>query len=207
MYTRRSDNLNLNVPYRSTSSHYKYENCSENKGLLNKLRNTFKGYIEIPLNLNDFISYNRLDMILNNDLIDTNAEFEFYNYNEMLNYDIETVTAEVIDDLNNNTDYYLTEIVEYYSSETLEEIQELPTTEALELLEDVIYDYCDDHIYESYEIYQYFIIPEQDIETWSKYTNYPIIYYYELDLYQVGITHWGMSWDYFSTSYIYKHYL
>ncbi|MBO6243786.1 MAG: hypothetical protein J6O41_04380 [Clostridia bacterium] len=206
MYTRRNDNLNLNIPYRSAGSHYSYMNCKENSGILRKLENTFKGYIEIPLNLNDFISYNRLDMILNNDLI-SNNEFEFYNYDEMVNADIIAITEEVKDDLNNNTDYYLTEIVEYYSSYTMEEIQDLPTTEAVELLEDAIYDYCDDHIYESYEIYQYFIIPEQDVEYWTKYTNYPVLYFYDLDLYQVGITHWGMSWDYFSTQYIYRHYL
>ena len=43
------------------------------------------------------------------------------------------------------------------------------------------------------DIFQYYIIKENDKELFEKYTDYPIFYCYELDLYLIGITHYNIS--------------
>lgn len=46
------------------------------------------------------------------------------------------------------------------------------------------------------DVYQYYIINYQDAERLAEYTN-ELVYYNEyLDLYILGVTHWGTSWDY-----------
>ena len=72
-------------------------------------------------------------------------------------------------------------------------------------LKEVKEEFIDDHITEieenllSEEIYQYFIISESDLYSIEKYLNYPIYYSDELDIYLLGITHYGMSWSFFFT--------
>lgn len=52
-------------------------------------------------------------------------------------------------------------------------------------------------VYEHYEdIYQYFIIDGRDAERLETYTNEIIFYCEDLDLYLLGVTHCGTSWDY-----------
>lgn len=51
------------------------------------------------------------------------------------------------------------------------------------------------------EVFQYFIIDEQGANNLAKFTD-EIIYYSErADLYLLGVTHWGTSWDYVLTGY------
>lgn len=47
---------------------------------------------------------------------------------------------------------------------------------------------------------QYFIVPDSEIEYWDDYTDYPLYYSVELDIYLVGIT-LGEDWEYFNTTY------
>ena len=54
-------------------------------------------------------------------------------------------------------------------------------------------DYDDPH-YEL-DIFQYYIIKENDKELFEKYTNYPIFYCNELDLYLIGITHYNIGFN------------
>ncbi len=183
----------------------------ETKGIYNKLQNLFKGYIETALNLNDFISFNNLDMILNNNIVKF-PEFEFYNYSELLEKDIENDTEELKDDLiKNNESYVLTDLLEiYYTGNYNEnELLSFSIPEILQELEEAIEERANDLFYErNAEIYQYFIVPEYDaINYWNEYTNYPILYDPETDLYIIGITHYGMSWDYFSTSFKVRTYI
>lgn len=50
-------------------------------------------------------------------------------------------------------------------------------------------------VYQGYEeIYQYFIIGSQDAERLEIYTNEIIFYCEALDLYILGVTHWGTAW-------------
>lgn len=144
------------------------QNC---KGkFLKRLYDQFKGYSLKTLNLNEFIRFNELDMILNNDIIDT-LDFEIFNYNKML----EAAAADIAADNPNAT---------------AEEIEQ----EAADYIFDM-------------EIYQYFIISEYDaLNYWSKYTDYPIYYNECVNMWLVGITHFGMSWDFFNTSYQIREY-
>ncbi len=49
------------------------------------------------------------------------------------------------------------------------------------------------------EIFQYYIIPDNSVQYFEEYTD-EIIYYSErLDVYLLGVTHWGTSWDYVLT--------
>lgn len=167
--------------YRSARSVHLYLNCYENKGLLKKIQNRFKGFIEIPLNLSDFIKHNSLNMVLNNDIYDCEL-FELYNFEEIYNITLE--------DILNDPQSYL-DIDDIESQEELEEV-------ASEVAYDSMYD----------EVYQFYIIPEYEAERyWAKYTNYPIYYSEELEIFLIGITHWGMSWEYFETDFIYREYL
>ena len=94
-----------------------------NETIYNKLVTLYKGYKERKLNLNEFIGYNNLDMILNNDLIQSELDFELYNYSELLEIDIKEKTEYIKEDLENllingfdNNKYYeLTDIIDNYS--------------------------------------------------------------------------------------------
>lgn len=142
------------------------------------------------LNLTEFIETYCLDMILNNNII-SNNEFEIYNYNEMLEIEKEEF-------INENK----SEILEIYYTDyretdggSLEDIKNL--------IEEAKEEFISDHLEEIEEnlylndIYQYFIINDPD--TWNKYTHYPIYYSYDLDMYLLGITHYGTSWSFFFT--------
>lgn len=45
------------------------------------------------------------------------------------------------------------------------------------------------------EIYQYYIINEQDAERLAEYTNEIVFYNEKLDLYILGVTHFGTAWE------------
>ena len=53
-------------------------------------------------------------------------------------------------------------------------------------------EYCEEYA----EIYQYFIISEQDAERLKEYTNEIVYYNEDFGLYLLGVTHLGTSWDY-----------
>lgn len=171
--------------FKSATSNYQGVKCYENKGILKKIENRFKGYIEIPLNLNDFIRHNQLDMILNNEII--NAEyFDLYNYEKLYNLEYQEIKE--------NPDSYI-DIDEFKELESSEELENLISERASENVAMI-------------EVYQFFIISEYDAERfWDKYTSYPIYYNSDLDVYLLGITHYGMSWSYFSTDFKIRQYL
>ena len=185
---------------------------TNNNTMIERLENRFKGYYEKYLNLNEFINWFNLDMILNNDIIrNENYLFEIYNYDELLKINCENLTDELKD--------IETELKEI-QNETNNEKQEILINELLEdnytinLLyhyhnydfdltisdnSESIEDYCSTYIHETNEVYQYFIISSFDVDKWKKYTDYPIFYNENLETYLIGITHFGMSWDYFFT--------
>jgi len=171
--------------FKSATSNYQGIKCYENKGLLKKIENRFKGYIEVPLNLVDFIKCNNLDMILNNSIIEDKS-FEIYNYDKLYQNECKIIS--------DNLEDYITS----------EEFEELETSEELtERIQEIASDSVN-----GTEVYQHFIVSEYDVEHyWDKYTDYPIYYSYDLDIYLVGITHFGMSWKYFGTSFKVRQYL
>ena len=111
-----------------------------------------------------------------------NMEFNYYEkehmkcslYNFLRFYEIDLI-------LNNNLiDYrydFSFEMINYDRMEEVFELNEYP---------------------DSLDIYQYFIFKEADLR-YLKLLNEPIFYSYELDLYLLGITHYGTGWDYVLT--------
>lgn len=175
--------------------------------IIQKLHDQIRGYKEKTLNLNEFIQMNCLDMILNNTIIEE-LEFELYNYEKLYYDNIEDLTAEVKDEIKEvnagkielKDTSYLNEML-INTNYTLQDV-----TDNINLLLDEIKIYEDEYIYLD-EVYQYFIIPERDaLQYWDKYTNYPIYYNADIDIYLLGITHYGMSWSYFNTDYQIKEY-
>lgn len=49
------------------------------------------------------------------------------------------------------------------------------------------------------EIFQYFIVDTNGANLIEEYTNDPLFYNENLDLYVWGVTHWGTGWDYVLT--------
>ena len=51
------------------------------------------------------------------------------------------------------------------------------------------------------EVYQYFIIDPRGAERFAEYTNELVYCIEQLDLYILGVKHWGTSWDYVSANW------
>ena len=60
------------------------------------------------------------------------------------------------------------------------------------------FDYLDDSKMDA-EIFQYYIISQYTAEKLQKHTNEIILYNEGLDIYLLGVTHFGTSWDYVLT--------
>ena len=55
-------------------------------------------------------------------------------------------------------------------------------------------DYDEEEDY-YYDVYQYFIIDDRDAERLKEYTNELVYYCEDLDLYILGVTHFGTAWN------------
>ena len=55
---------------------------------------------------------------------------------------------------------------------------------------------------EMVDIYQWYIISESDAERLAEYTNEIVYYSEELDVYLLGVSHYGTSWDYVPSNWI-----
>lgn len=53
----------------------------------------------------------------------------------------------------------------------------------------------DDELDEYVDIYQYYIISSRDAERLEEYTNEIVYYCEELDIYLLGVTHFGTPWN------------
>ena len=145
------------------------------------------------ISLRNYLNFYDINLILNNNLIRT-MEFELYNYEELYEiekkefiYDYKEEIKQEINNIIRNTEIY-------NIWEEIEEIKEEVLYEFIQDHEDEINDniyFCD--------IFQYYIINERDIKYLSI-LNYPIYYNYDNNLYMVGITHYGTSWDYILTN-------
>ena len=52
-----------------------------------------------------------------------------------------------------------------------------------------------------YDIYQYYILNDGDAERLIEHTNEIIYYNSKLDMYLLGVTHWGTSWECVETDF------
>lgn len=127
------------------------------------------------LNLTEFLKLYDIDMILNNELINK-SYFELYNREQLYN----NFYSEVME----APEYYIYHMEEIDPDDLEKEI--------------------DNYILENYDlidVYQYYIVIDYDVERYLlKYLpGYPIFYSEELELYLLGIPHYGMSWSFFFT--------
>lgn len=147
------------------------------------------------VSLYNYLEFYRIRLILNNDLI-RNLEFELYNYDTL--YELEK--ENFIDEYENEIDELINEKIIEDKSDGIE----LDLEDMLEIKEEVTEEFINNHLDEieeniyMTEVFQYFIIDERDID-YLNILRYPIYYNYENDLYLLGITHWGMGWDYVLT--------
>lgn len=51
------------------------------------------------------------------------------------------------------------------------------------------------------EVFQWFIIDGSGADMLKEYTNELVYYLPEFDMYLLGVTHWGTSWDYVSANW------
>ena len=70
--------------------------------------------------------------------------------------------------------------------------------ERIEALRNEIED-LENEDYSYSEIFQYFIISDYGAKLVQEYTDYPLFYCDNLDMYILGVTHFGTSWDYVLT--------
>ena len=123
---------------------------------------------------------------------------QYYNINIILCNNITSMNIECIsypkyiddDDIQTWINEYNNELlIDDYDVETFDDLTD-------DDIEKIIYNYGDDIINDLGlypDVYQWYIIRECDVFLLKN--DYPIYYCDELDLYIVGITHCGVSWD------------
>ena len=142
----------------------------------------------------DYATFSKaFDAVLNNDIIAKTQTIGFWNQENGIidNYETIEELEEKLSDLDNELLLMLddeeTEEINRINSE-IDKVQE--RIEELKEEEENSFDQ---------EIYQYFIVSDYGAEIIQEYTNDPLFYNEELDMYVWGITHWGTSWDYVLT--------
>lgn len=123
---------------------------------------------------------------------------QYYNINIILCNNIASMNIDCIsypkyiddDDIQTWINEYNNELlINDYDVETFDDLTDGD-------IEKIIYNYGDDIINDLYlypDVFQWYIVRECDVFLLEN--DYPIYYYDELDLYIVGITHCGVSWD------------
>ena len=128
--------------------------------------------------LSNLIQYYNINIILCNNI--TSMNIDCISYPKYIdNDDIQTWINEYNNEL----------LIDDYDVETFDDLTD-------DDIEKIIYNYGDDIINDLGlypDVYQWYIIRECDVFLLKN--DYPIYYCDELDLYIVGITHLGMSWD------------
>lgn len=128
-------------------------------------------------NLSNLIQYYNINMILCNNITSMNIDC------------ISCPTYIDDDDVETWINEYNNELIDNYDVETFDDLTDDDIEEIIDNYgSDIRNDLC---LYT--DIYQWYIIRESDVHLLEN--DYPIYYCDELDLYIVGITHLGMSWD------------
>ena len=128
--------------------------------------------------LSNLIQYYNINIILCNNI--TSMNIDCISYPKYIdNDDIQTWINEYNNEL----------LIDDYNVETFDDLTD-------DDIEEIIDNYGDDIINDLdlyTDVYQWYIIRESDVNLLEN--DYPIYYCDELDLYIVGITHLGVSWD------------
>ena len=152
------------------------------------------------LSLSNILRYHDVNMVLCNDILDVDDEMELQNMDYLVDTDdVKTWISEY------TNDDFLMDFFDY--DDNKHDIDNL-TDDDLQLIKD---DYCMDIIddldlYNYYDdIYQYYIIDDYSSDLFIK-LQYPVFYSNALNVYVVGITHWGTSWNYILTNQTFDDY-
>ena len=128
--------------------------------------------------LSNLIQYYNINMILCNDI--TSMNIEYISYPTYIDDDdVKTWVNEYNNEL----------LIDDYDVKTFDDLTD-------DNIEEIINNYGDDIMSDLClypDIYQWYIIRESDVHLLKN--DYPIYYCDDLDLYILGITHCGMSWD------------
>lgn len=129
------------------------------------------------------------DAVLNNDIIAKTQEIGYWEEeNGMID------NSEEIENLENkldNLDYELSSL-----DDDEEEIRNINSE--IKEIQKRIEELEEEQDYQR-EIYQYYIVSDKGAEIIQAYTNDPLFYNEELDMYVWGVTHLGTSWSYVLT--------
>lgn len=129
------------------------------------------------------------DAVLNNDIIAKTQEIGYWEEeNGMID------NSEEIENLENkldNLDYELSSL-----DDDEEEIRNINSE--IKEIQKRIEELEEEQDYQR-EIYQYYIVSDKGAEIIQAYTNDPLFYNEELDMYVWGVTHCGTSWSYVLT--------
>ena len=138
---------------------------------------------------NGYVDYATLaksfDAVLNNDIISKTADIGYW---EQVNGFIDH--SDEIDEIQDKIDKLETEQEEQNKIDALQE--------QIDALQEQI-DELEEEQYEEPEIFQYYIISDEGADILKRETNEIVYYNEELDMYVLGVTHWGTSWDYVLT--------
>lgn len=150
------------------------------------------------LSLDNVLKYHNVNMVLCNDILDVDCEMELQN----MGYLVDTDDVKTWISTYTNDDF----LMDFFDDDK-HDIDNL-TDDDLQLVKD---DYCMDiindlELLDYYDdIYQYFIIDDYSSDLFIK-LEYPVFYSNVLNVYVVGITHWGTSWNYILTNQTFDDY-
>ena len=145
------------------------------------------------LSLSNVLQYHDVNMVLCNDILDVDCEMELQNMDYLVDTDdVETWINEYVDD----DDF----IINFFDDDN-KTIDNLTDDDLLLIKDDYYMDIIDDLDLWNYydDIYQYYIIDDYSSDLFIE-LEYPVFYSNELNVYVVGITHWGTSWSYILTN-------
>ena len=138
-------------------------------------------------------------MVLCNDILNVDYEMELQN----MDYLVDTDDVKTWISTYTNDDF----LMDCFDDDNKHDIDNL-TDDDLQLVKDDYYmDIIDDLDLWNYydDIYQYYIIDDYSSDLFIK-LEYPVFYSNVLNVYVVGITHYGTSWNYILTNQTFDDY-
>ena len=139
-------------------------------------------------------------MVLCNDILDVDYEMELQNMDYLVDTDdVKTWISEYAND------DFLMDFFDY--DDNKHDIDNLTDDDLQLVKDDYLMDIIDDlDLYNYYDdIYQYYIIDDHSSDLFIK-LQYPVFYSNALNVYVVGITHYGTSWSYILTNQTFDDY-
>ena len=141
------------------------------------------------LSLSNVLRYHDVNMVLCNDILDVDYEMELQNMDYLVDTDdVKTWISEY------TNDDFLMDFFDY--DDNKHDIDNLTDDDLQLVKDDYLMDIIDDlNLYNYYDdIYQYYIIDDYSSDLFIK-LQYPVFYSNALNVYVVGITHYGTPWN------------